>query len=60
MDEADQGNEKAEQHLASALARRKESGPPPVGYCYSCGEVVGPGRRWCDILCRDDWEKYGK
>ena len=29
----------------------------PTGECLFCGEVVMPPRRWCNSLCRDDWEK---
>lgn len=37
----------------------------PTGLCWTCGEYVGHGRRWCDASCRDqtanqkDWFDVG-
>ena len=28
-----------------------------TGKCLNCDEVVDPPKRWCDIDCRDDWER---
>lgn len=28
-----------------------------VGACYNCGERLAPGLVFCDIDCRDDYEK---
>lgn len=28
-----------------------------TGRCYNCDERLGPGHRFCDADCRDDFEK---
>jgi len=40
----------------AAVRRRAPEGPRAMGYCLACGEELGAGQRWCDALCRDDWE----
>ena len=25
----------------------------PTGLCWTCGDYIGHGRRWCDADCRD-------
>jgi hypothetical protein len=37
-------------------SRRDEPQAVAIGECLFCGEPVGPGRRWCDAACRDDWQ----
>lgn len=37
-------------------SRRDEPQAVATGECLYCGEPVGPGRRWCDADCRDDWQ----
>lgn len=39
--------------------KRKE-GPPPVGQCYNCGEMLRGPARWCDADCRQDWERRAR
>ena len=56
MDDADAADITAEQHLQRALARRQAT-LPAVGQCYSCGEPVDAGRRFCDRDCMDDFER---
>lgn len=29
----------------------------PSGDCWHCGEYVGTYRRWCNEMCRDQWQK---
>jgi hypothetical protein len=29
----------------------------PSGECLFCGESTGLERRWCDTVCRNDWER---
>lgn len=55
-DLADLADERIELDLAFALAERRPSGPPAVGWCWNCGEPLHNGARWCDAECRDDWE----
>lgn len=28
-----------------------------VGVCHNCDASVPPGAKFCDIDCRDDWQK---
>ena len=55
-DDIDRAHEVEEQNKQHALANRRHDGPPAVGACLFCGELLGPGERWCDADCRDDWE----
>lgn len=59
MDEADAADLTVEQHLKRALARRHAT-LPAVGTCYSCGEPVDDGRRFCDRECLEDFERAEK
>jgi hypothetical protein len=56
-DEADQAAKREDDARAEALQRRRPEGPPAVGACHYCGELIRPGLRWCDEYCRDDWER---
>lgn len=53
----DQGNEAAEIFREAALSQRKPEGPVATGHCLNCDARLAPKQRWCDALCRDDWEK---
>lgn len=57
MDDADRADHTAEQTLQAALDVRRADGPVPCGACHFCGETVARGVRFCDIDCRDDWER---
>ena len=50
----DDANNRAQEILDAALAKRKPAGPPPCGYCYNCNEELATGLRFCDNDCRDD------
>jgi hypothetical protein len=62
MDEADMAQAHMEREASGFLAQRK---PEPVGTgpqfangrCWCCQAIVARGLRWCDSICRDDWEK---
>jgi hypothetical protein len=56
MDEADRANQEIERSQAEAQRQRKPEGPRYTGRCANCDAVVTPGLRWCDAICRDDWE----
>ena len=30
---------------------------PPTGECLYCGTALAQGERWCDVECRDEWER---
>ncbi len=55
-DEADMAHE-IEERMRSAALRRRHATLPAVGQCYSCGEPVDDGRRFCDRDCLDDWQR---
>jgi hypothetical protein len=53
----DQANETAEIFRRSALSQRQPEGPKATGYCLNCDAHLAPKLRWCDVHCREDWEK---
>lgn len=61
MDDADIAAERAEREAPGMLARsRKPAGPQPTGRCLYCDELVSDEARWCDSVCRDEWERESK
>lgn len=57
-DEIDQANDRALADTAKAVAAARVAiSLPATGQCYNCNEDVGLGLRFCDVCCRDDWEK---
>ncbi|SMC27306.1 hypothetical protein SAMN02745857_02803 [Andreprevotia lacus DSM 23236] len=52
----DRASEQETLWRAIALAHRKPEAPA-TGECLCCGETMSAGRRWCDAVCRDDWER---
>ncbi len=57
MDEADRANQEVERGLSEALRQRRPEGPVATGRCLCCDEPVEEPRRWCDSICRDDWQR---
>ncbi len=63
VDIIDKAQEAEDAFLRSALSKRPE-GPKATGFCLCCGEELPsepnplklPPRRWCDALCRDEWQ----
>lgn len=56
-DEVDRADQEVEYYRADALRRRRPEGPVANGRCHYCDEPVTDGMRWCDVDCRDAWEK---
>lgn len=56
MDELDRAQEREEEMREDALARRHPT-LPYIGCCHWCGEITGGGRRFCDVECRDEWQR---
>lgn len=57
----DNGNDAAEMFLTAALSQRSEKEVPTyTGHCHNCDKEVEPPRRWCDVVCRDEWEEHNK
>ena len=40
----------------SLINSRQDDGPAYIGRCYACGNALEEPKRWCDELCRDDYE----
>lgn len=60
MDAADEAQKQAEQ-IEALREKHKHANmrvAEPKGYCLNCGSTdIKKGLRWCDITCRDDWER---
>lgn len=58
MDIIDAAQRAEEFELKNALQTAKRNTPKIIatGFCLSCEQPVEDGRRWCDAVCRDDWE----
>lgn len=59
MDDADRAQAESDRALQSAIerVRIKPRTLPYTSYCWNCGLRIQSPRRWCDIDCRDDWER---
>lgn len=58
VDEIDRQIVRDEQFLEAVRSFRYPEGPKPIGECLFCEEPIEEtNRRWCDALCRDEWEK---
>lgn len=53
----DQAQEQAERILQAELSAKRTVGPEATGYCLACGETVAHGMRWCNVMCRDDYQR---
>lgn len=62
MDDADRAQEQIERELTLASKYGRSRGPSlkPCGACHFCSEPVNPGLLFCDVYCRDDYERYSK
>lgn len=57
----DQATEREETERARAIERaRTATALPFVGACYNCDAAVPAGHRFCDVDCRNDWEKRAR
>jgi RNA polymerase-binding transcription factor DksA len=56
MDEVDQANDHIEREMQARLSARRLAELQPCGSCYNCGEDIAPGRKFCDIECREDYD----
>lgn len=64
MGKIDIAQRENERRLACALSEiNTEKEAIAKGYCLNCGEVfkeTNDTKRWCDIDCRNDWQKRRK
>lgn len=49
--------EEKDRERALECARQLCIALPATGSCYNCGEPMADGLRFCDVHCRDDWQK---
>lgn len=56
-DDIDMAQERELATLALQLAVRKPEGPPANGRCLTCDTPLSIGLRWCDPLCRDEFDR---
>lgn len=57
MDDSDMATLREEQDRDRALSLRRIEGPAFTGRCAFCCAPVEQPRRWCDVDCRDEWER---
>ncbi len=56
-DQSDRASAMEELRRRAALEARKPEAGAATGYCFNCDARLAPGLRWCDVHCRDDWER---
>lgn len=57
-DEADIASGNLEYDIAESIRTcRKPSGPIANGRCHSCDEIVSDTARFCNVHCRDEWDR---
>ena len=62
-DEVDVSNDNIERDISITLkTAAMYHGPSAVGKClaHDCGERLAPGQRWCNVECRNRWERKMK
>jgi len=57
VDLAQEQSERLEEIRLRNCRLQAQAAPLPTGVCFNCGELVMDSLRWCDIECRDDWER---
>ena len=59
MDISDQATRQEElmRNLAILQALRQANQLQDIGECYWCNDRTAPGHRFCDVDCRDSYEK---
>lgn len=43
--------------LQTQLTKRRDEAADFTGFCLYCEEPVEQPHRWCDVACRDDYQK---
>ena len=56
-DQADRAAAMEELRRRAALQVRKPEAAAATGFCFNCDARLHVGHRWCDVHCRDDWQK---
>ena len=58
MDDIDRAQDQAEKILAACIAAVPKDTMPAIGNCYNCAASVPDGHRFCDVDCRDDYDRH--
>ncbi|MDG4866541.1 hypothetical protein P8631_00750 [Guyparkeria sp. 1SP6A2] len=58
IDRARELEERARADALADMANQAQEGPKATGYCLNCEAPIDPPRRWCDVECRDELERY--
>ncbi|POZ49870.1 hypothetical protein [Methylovulum psychrotolerans] len=58
MDDVDHSQGTIEIHTSISLYLSKKDVPPSeaTGECWNCGAKLAGPKRWCDAICRDEWQ----
>ena len=56
-DNLDIASEREELARQAAITAQRPSGPGATGRCLHCDEIVADSQRWCDVSCRDGWQR---
>lgn len=57
MDDIDRAQAQEEMAREFAIANAKGSTLLATGECHNCGASVPDGHRFCDVDCRDDYQR---
>ena len=55
-DDVDRAQNEVDRATAEAMKMRKVAGPVATGRCLYCDEILDDVQRWCDSVCRDEWQ----
>lgn len=56
-DQMDRAAAMEELRRRAALTVRKPEAATATGFCFNCDARLRAGLRWCDVACRDDWQR---
>lgn len=56
-DEADIASDREELDRSLAIMAARKPMMLATGECHNCGASVPSGAKFCDVDCRDDWER---
>ena len=59
-DIVDQANDHIEREMQQRLAANRVVELQPCGSCYNCGDDVDPGRKFCSLECREDFDRRAR
>lgn len=59
-DNLDIASEREELARQAAITTKRPTGPVATGRCLHCDEIVADIQRWCDVDCRDAWQRDAK